>query len=399
MDASRSPLQRPLLAGRKASGLRVEVTRSSSGVTLPAPEGCITPQGDLSPVYRPPAGSSRTQTGLKLDPESLKLHEGYSPGQSHRRSRRDFWLPATLSVAFGVFSVVPYTMLLDIDRSSPLFINFVLHVAIVCRYLPQARQLFSTRRLPMKHILSIVVCGYAFVYLKSDAFTRLPASVCMILLNMRMVVAALVQTLMFRQTYSASQLCGVCLTTAGVTFAGWCLQGQRCGTESSSMHELLVGSAEIILALAALNLLSIRVKRSFDRYGECKDEVVFFQHLISLPLFLCQWNQLAPCAHRWMSSGDCWCFLLLAANIAFSFGARSSTVLMAGRAPNNLVVQLIQTAEKFCSGVTTALTQAPPYPPPGFWGGSVVLFVGMIQFLTASEEGVQGEQDQPKHKD
>jgi len=77
--------------------------------------------------------------------------------------------------------------------------------------------------------------------------------------------------------------------------------------------------------------------------------------------------------------------ILLLCNNALTFGDRQVSVQMSGRAPNLLIVQLVETMKKFSSLLLTALINAPPLPPIGFWGGSVMLILGTVQFLSSSD--------------
>merc|ERR1712203_463918 len=76
---------------------------------------------------------------------------------------------------------------------------------------------------------------------------------------------------------------------------------------------------------------------------------------------------------------------LLLLNMSFTFGHNWFQAIFAGRAPNLLIYQLVDTIKKFSNVLMTAMLRSPPYPPMGFWGGSTVLVVGTVQFLSASE--------------
>jgi len=151
--------------------------------------------------------------------------------------------------------------------------------------------------------------------------------------------------------------------------------------------QLLLGVSEMFGALLALTLLSLLVKEAFSRHGESVEEQLFMQHLFGLPLFLLggQWRQIGPRAVAWATGGDWRTVLLLVANMALTFGDRKLAVQVAGRAPNVLIVQLVETLKKFLSMLLSALLAAPPWPAVSFWLGALLLVLGTVQYLTASD--------------
>ena len=77
--------------------------------------------------------------------------------------------------------------------------------------------------------------------------------------------------------------------------------------------------------------------------------------------------------------------------MSVTFVSRAAQVRFAGRAPNLMLVQLVATLQKFATILVTAFMAAPPYPSLYFWLGSVLLLIGTLSFLSAS--------DAPKRKD
>lgn len=202
-----------------------------------------------------------------------------------------FRVYAAASIVFGTCSVIPYNSLLLLDPTCPLFISFVLHCAIVVTYLPRAHELIGGRQIPLAYHGAIVALGFTFNTLKASAFTRLPPPVCMLLLNLRLLVGAAVQWLLFGQRYSARQVGAIAVITVGVAWAGHAMQTQHAqqqqqqahgaplDTAASTTSELWLGALEISASLLALTLLQSLVKLAFTTYGERVDEQIFIQHL------------------------------------------------------------------------------------------------------------------------
>jgi len=286
-----------------------------------------------------------------------------------------------------VLSVVPYNMILKRDPGSPLFISFVLHVVVVGASLPRAGELLRGRRIPLAYHAVMVLLGCLFTTLKSDAYVRLPAPVCLLLSNLRMLVGVVVQAALFGKRHSASQLCGVAVVTFGIAWASNATQpaGSQPHPGGPGSSDFAVGVVEVLLSTLSLSLLSSLVKVAFARFGESVEEQIFVQHLCSLPLvFPSQWDKVGPRLWDWAAGQDAWLILNLAASVLLTFGARSAAAQMAGRAPSLLTAQLVQTLECFLQLLVVALLRAPPLPPAGFWLGTAALVAGSLQYLRAS---------------
>eukprot|EP00441_Pelagodinium_beii_P007286 CAMPEP_0197701582 /NCGR_PEP_ID=MMETSP1338-20131121/123431_1 /TAXON_ID=43686 ORGANISM="Pelagodinium beii, Strain RCC1491" /NCGR_SAMPLE_ID=MMETSP1338 /ASSEMBLY_ACC=CAM_ASM_000754 /LENGTH=384 /DNA_ID=CAMNT_0043285297 /DNA_START=42 /DNA_END=1196 /DNA_ORIENTATION=+ len=300
-----------------------------------------------------------------------------------------FWPAAVASVALGVASVVPYNMVLKGDPGSPLFISFALHLAIIFKGLPHAGKLIRDRGIPLKYHAAIVFLGCMFTTLKSDAYVRLPASLCMMLSNLRMIVGVVVQYVIFKKKYSISQLCGVATVTVGIVWASQAMQSAKtsgaAASASVAASDFTVGCVEVFGSSVSLALLSSAVKIAFEKYGERVEEQIFIQHLVSLPLvFPSQWDKVGPRMLDWFNRRDLWLISNLLASVGSTFVARNAAAQMAGRSPNLLMTQLVQTLECFLQLLVVAFLRVPPWPPLGFWGGAVVLVLGTLHYLRAS---------------
>lgn len=298
-----------------------------------------------------------------------------------------FLSAAAATVLLGVVSVIPYNIVLQKDPGSPLFVSFIDHLLIIAKNLPNSRGFVRQRKLPLAFHAGIVVFASAFTVLKSDAYVRLPASVCILLSNLRMLLGVVIQFIIFGQKHSQAQLLGVVLATSGIAWAGSSMQRATTafGGLTGDSNDLLIGVLEILGSSTALALLSSTVKIAVSRYGEIAEEQMFVQHLCALPLiFPSQWEKVGPRFGEWYHRGDSWLVLNLILSVVTTFAARRAAATMAGRSPSLLMTQLVQTIECFLQLLLVALMQAPPWPPIGFWCGSVLLLAGSIHYVHTS---------------
>lgn len=314
--------------------------------------------------------------------------------QLHRAQDAKPFVPAAvLAVVIGVCSVVPYNMVLRGDPGSPLFISFCLHLAIIGGSLHRAKSLIMERSIPLRYHAAIILLGCSFTSFKSDAYVRLPASVCMMLSNLRMMVGVVVQYVLFRKRYSLSQLFGVLIVTVGIAWASQAMQSASAARSTAasagaaSSHDFGVGCAEVLVSSVSLALLSSTVKIAFEKFGESVEEQIFMQHLCGIFIvFPSQWDKVGPRIVDWYQRPDWWLILNLLLSVASTFAARAAAARMAGRSPSLLMTQLVQTIECFSQLLLVALIRAPPFPPVGFWLGTLVLLIGTLQYLRASAD-------------
>ncbi|CAJ1395860.1 unnamed protein product [Effrenium voratum] len=307
------------------------------------------------------------------------------------------WLPvAVLYIFVGASCVWPYSKLLQRDPKSALCFNFILHVVILTRFLPQARSLLTQRRIPLRYHALMAFLWCFFTTTKSDAYSRLPTSLCVLLSNLRMLVGLILQFLLFGKRYSSSQILGAAIVTLGIAWAGNAMQhaaaSKTSGRGAEISQDFFIGMMECLVSTIALALQGCTIKITFSRFGEHVDEQVFFTHLCALVVvFPSQWDLVGPRLVNWFYEMDPVLLVLLLSGVVLNFASRSLGTKLAGRAPNLLVLQLAQTLDGFFQLLVAALVRVPPWPPSGFWGGALVLMLGTLQYLRAS--GAPAEED------
>lgn len=299
---------------------------------------------------------------------------------------KSFWPVALTCVSIGAAVVVPYISFLQRDPGGVLFFSFIVHVTVVAMHLPAAGDLIRKRRIPMTYHAAMALFWCLFTTLKSDAFVRLPTSLCVLLSNMRMMVGMLVQVSLFGKRFSRSQVLGAAIATAGIATAGGSMTSSAEGDGSSVSASFLIGLMEMLGSSLCLSLYSSTIKVAFTTYGESLEEQVFVTHLCALlVVFPSQWEKVGPRLMDLAEGHLDWGLMTaLVVGVLFNVIHRRAGARLAGRAPNLLMAQLVQTMDGFVQLLLTSLLRAPPFPPSGFWGGSLVLVLGTLQYLRAS---------------
>jgi len=218
--------------------------------------------------------------------------------------------------------------------------------------------------------------------------------------NMRMVIGMLVQFAFTRQWYSRAQVLGVVIVTVGIATAGNAMQQAgvaQSRPDSSGTLNFIIGVAEVLLSSLSYALYTSVLKVAFTRFGDCTDEQVFVTHVCALLVaFPSQWDKVGPRLVEYTSKVDTWLLCVFLTGVLLNVASRWICTLLAGRAPNLLMTQLVHTMDGFLQLLVAALLRSPPWPPLGFWGGSSVLILGTLQYLRASgdpSEGADEEED------
>lgn len=368
--------------GSNISDLRpLKMTRRSSIKDL-AP----TPQKIAAMVQR-----ARSKTTLKDESVRETLRED----DEEEEPEPSYVSVAVLNVVLNVLSVIPYVVIIAADPSSPLFLAFCTHVFVIVVNAYKVPKMISERKIPVTYHLAFAGLAFAFTFLKGDAFSRLPTATAMVLMNLQMLVGMLIQGAVFRQTFSVPQMSGCAIVTLGVAMAGLSKQAPAASDASAaSSSQLMFGTAELLGAIAAQVFLNLLIKRAFTNFGESVDEQLFVQHLLGIPMFVFggQWDKIGPKVGEWISAGNAFLIAMLFFNLLTTFTGTKARVTFAGRAPNPLLVQLVETLTKFLQLLVGALINSPPFPPLGFWGGFGLLVAGTLQFLSSSDSA-GGERD------
>ena len=135
---------------------------------------------------------------------------------------------------------------------------------------------------------------------------------------------------------------------------------------------------------------------TFRQHGKCYGEALLWSHLLGLPLFLVESENIGaqlrelfvgPGADADGSGGGLVAgagFLgLLAANLLCCHACKSSFFELLG-ATSSLTATLAITTYRFIGIVVSAMYfNAPPYPPVQFWGGVLMTLAGSLSYLVS----------------
>lgn len=307
------------------------------------------------------------------------------------RDKSWMWI-AFLSVIFSIAALIPYNMLLAADPGSPPFLGFCTFLAYIFLNSPSLPSAILRPSLPFRYHVAFAGLGLMFGIFHASAWMLLPGSLCVLLMNVQMLLAMLLERIFWKTTYSAQQILGAVAVAVGVAMAG-CATGAEStepGAADSTPQDVMQyasGITQMVLALLCLAVGGMLLKVAFERYGEHVQEQIVMQHLLGLPAFFLlgsQWEQIAPRLTTWTSGEKTHLLGLLVLNLLFTVLHQWANVQFTARTPSLAVFNFVDALKKFLGLFLTAMINAPPFPAMGFWCGTLVLILGSLLFASAS---------------
>ena len=190
---------------------------------------------------------------------------------------------------------------------------------------------------------------------------------------------------------------------ATTSWSVWTTLGGGSPIASSEAAEgnIALAAGVLLLGLYVLGVQKVLQEKAFDRFGKVGTvgEMVFWQHVIGLPLLLTEYAAVLEVMSRWWDMPAVelpaalgsyarlpplpW--LLLLVNIVCN-AAATSALLRLVSATNSLVASLDVSLYRFGAIlVSVLLLNAPPYPPPLMAIGCVMVLGGSLSYLYSSK--------------
>jgi hypothetical protein len=315
-------------------------------------------------------------------------------------------------IVTGACSSILYEMVLKIDNGSSLFAAFVLHVWIVLISLPNAVHYLYQPKIPIYFHLLIVTLSFSFLFLKSFAIQLLPMPIIIVCSNMQLVLGLVVGKLLFKKIFCQMQYLSVLAITVGVIVITLSSSSSSSSSStSSSSLETLQGVLYILFAILSIAIMIPVGSMIVQRYNADIEEQIFFQHLLSFPLFFLQWHRIQPVIDRLYLSS------LTATTLADTSASSTSSVSMVitlwgfpipiifflllgttilGQINRYLTMEISLSLNPLLSQLLNAINKtivllvsmiyfnSPPYPSLIVWLGVIIQTLGSVGYVQAS---------------
>ncbi|KAF9463007.1 UAA transporter [Collybia nuda] len=178
-------------------------------------------------------------------------------------------------------------MLFITAQSLPSFLTFKPH-----SYVPRLKP----RQVPLKQWAIQVLTLTTGSLLNNWAFAyQVPLTVLIVFRSAGkgLAVSMLFGFIFLRKTYSVVQIISVLLVSTGVILATLSrpppvssVPEQSLIQSSEALQKYMIGITMLIVSLFLTGLLGLLQEKTYQKYGPCWKEGVFYTHFLSLPIFL-----------------------------------------------------------------------------------------------------------------
>lgn len=345
----------------------------------------------------PADGRDSDSEGEVWEPEKSEEAEA----EEKRLHTRAVMRAAILTVVAGCTSCVPFELLNKADRGCSDLILFAQYVYAFCEVLAcgDVRKFLSHRQMPLRcHLYTLVFERARNTLYNMAVNMALPMPVYLVLKNSGLVVSMFLGATVQGRKYTSIQVLGVFGITVGVISA--CFACKPAPKENSAELELdtptfMFATCLMVGGVVVTAFMNVVQESSFNTHGKHYQETVFYANMVGLPLFLFNANGMMSHVRTWNSTWGAlplpaplnvqvpYLWLLLFVNIASQSVMKMSCLKLtglAGSVPNVVTV----TVFRFVSLVLSAcVMNSPPFPPPTFWIGGVLVLSGTLGYALA----------------
>ncbi|KAK0201612.1 UAA transporter [Desarmillaria ectypa] len=144
------------------------------------------------------------------------------------------------------------------------------------------------RQVPLKNWAGQVLVLSTGSLLNNWAFAfNVPLTVLMVFRSAGLPVSMLFGFFFLKRRYSLVQVFSVIIVSVGVTIATFArLPSSAPSQLNSDIRQYTIGVLMLILSLLCTGFLGMLQEKTYQRYGPCWKEGVFYTHCLSLPVFL-----------------------------------------------------------------------------------------------------------------
>ncbi|KAL5531339.1 hypothetical protein ACEPAG_4216 [Sanghuangporus baumii] len=245
---------------------------------------------DLRHRSRPGKAPSATQNGSV---NSGLAANGIVNQKSATVALSDFVL--ILSLVFGgcCINVLSFESLLRRSSSLGTLITFAQMVFITCQSLPyflRRKQISLLPSLIPRQVPLHVWCLQVLVLLSGSllnnwSFAFTPLTLQIVFRSSGLPVSLFLGRIFLKRHYSAMQIFSVLLVTIGVIFASLSRPSSRVVNNADGQKEYFLGIFMLTSSLLLTGVLGVLQEQTYNKYGPCWREGVFYTHLLSLPMF------------------------------------------------------------------------------------------------------------------
>lgn len=317
-----------------------------------------------------------------------------------------------VAVLAGLISNSAFDVLTRVDPGCGHVVTSAQYLFAVVSNAPEGFRWGAARRIPALWHAAAVACLFLTSHLGNLSLEfSLPLPLYFLLKCGNLLATMLVGRVLLRKVYPPRQYVSVCVITLGLCIATYyakvkqLLEAHVLGPSTFTQHltlDLFAGIFILFTSLCFGSGLGAVQEMTFARFGKHIPESLFHVHLIALPLYMA--INRASIAHH----GMLWCsgavgswpvfgvpvpkvWAPLVVNMICNNACRNALCALTASS-SSLSSMFATTGFRFLTILVSALMLSPPpYPPAVMWLGVLLVLIGSVSSLLASNHTCNSE--------
>lgn len=255
---------------------------------------------------------------------------------------------------------------------------------------------FGTKKsaIPISNYLSLVVLFFIVSVLNNYALNfNISMPLHMIFRSGSLIANMILGIIIMKKSYSIREYVAIVMISIGIFLAIMASAGDKVGEKAQASSEefsdlfwWIVGIVMLTLALVLSAVMGLIQEKLYAKHGKYPDEALYYNHVLTLPMFLFLYNDIGKQASLFSQSEPIdlvyfslpiiWIYLI--GNTLTQYVCIKSVFVLTTEC-TSLTVTLVLTLRKFTSLMISILYFKNPFTPM-HWVGSALVFIGTIMF-------------------
>lgn len=255
---------------------------------------------------------------------------------------------------------------------------------------------FGTKKsaIPISNYLSLVVLFFIVSVLNNYALNfNISMPLHMIFRSGSLIANMILGIIIMKKSYSIREYVAIVMISIGIFLATMASAGDKVGEKAQASSEefsdlfwWIVGIVMLTLALVLSAVMGLIQEKLYAKHGKYPDEALYYNHVLTLPMFLFLYNDIGKQASLFSQSEPIdlvyfslpiiWIYLI--GNTLTQYVCIKSVFVLTTEC-TSLTVTLVLTLRKFTSLMISILYFKNPFTPM-HWVGSALVFIGTIMF-------------------
>lgn len=275
---------------------------------------------------------------------------------------------------------------------------------------------FGTKKsaIPLSKYMSLVVMFFVVSVLNNYALNfNISMPLHMIFRSGSLIANMVLGMIIMKKAYSIREYVSIVMISAGICICTLASANEKTTNEKQVLNQdgfsdffwWIVGITMLTLALVLSAGMGLIQERLYSTHGKHPDEALFYNHVLTLPMFLFLYNDIEKQFYTFNQSESfslgyyqlalpiMWIYLI--GNTLTQYVCIKSVFVLTTEC-TSLTVTLVLTLRKFTSLIISIIYFQNPFTTQ-HWIGTALVFIGTIMFTNVIKKMLDHYSDKKKH--